>query len=154
MLKMPTIRLALLILLAAPLYLAAQDKPSPAPTPNTLTAAQQQALQQALQAVETAGQSEAAPLAVKIGVIARSFDRNVLAEKPDAELDVKLSNQLVEAVGAVVTAELHAKLNGVREMIKVLTPQQKKILLAELDKPDINPDLTELVGSVLGEKKK
>ena len=80
--------------------------------------------------------------------------RNILAEKPDAELDGKLSNQLLAAVGEVVTAALHAKLNGIHEMVKVLTPQQKKILLAELDKPDTNPDLTELVGSALGEKKK
>jgi hypothetical protein len=104
--------------------------------------------------VESAGKSEAAALAVKIGEIARSFDRNILSEKPDADLDGKLSNQLVAAVGEMVTAAVHAKLNGVRKMIKVLTPQQKKILLAELDKPDTNPDLTELVGNVLGEKKK
>jgi spore germination cell wall hydrolase CwlJ-like protein len=155
------IRLALLMLLATPLYLAAQKpaeaKPAeakPAPGPNTLTGAQQQALQQALQAAESAGQTEAAPLAAKIAVIAKSFDRNALSEKPDAELDGKLSNQLVAAVGEVVTAALHAKLNGVHEIVKVLTPEQKKVLLAELDKPDTNPDLTELVGNVLGEKKK
>lgn len=152
-----TIRLALSMLLALPLYLAAQDKPDqskPAPAPNTLTAAQQQAVQQALQAAESTGQTEAATLAAKIAVIAKSFDRNILSEKPDVDLDGKLSNQLVAAVGEVVTAALHAKLNGVHEMVKVLTPEQKKILLAELDKPDTNPDLTELVGNVLGEKKK
>ena len=151
-----TIRLALFLLLAA-LYLAAQDKPDqakPAPGQNTLTAAQQQALQQALQAAESAGQTEAAALAAKIAVVAKSFDRNILSDKPDAELDGKLSSQLVAAVGEVVTAALHAKLNGVHEIVKVLTPEQKKILLAELDKPDTNPDLTELVGSVLGDKKK
>ena len=149
-------RIVLLISLASPLYLAAQtqDKPAPAPAPNMLSEAQQQALQQALQAVENTAKSEAAPLAEKIGTIAKSFDRNVLSEKPDAELDGKLSNQLVAAVAEVVTAELHAKLNGVREIIKVLTAPQKKILLAELDKPDTNPDLMELVSSVLGEKKK
>jgi hypothetical protein len=148
--------LILLILLATPLYLAAQaqDKDKPAPAPTTLTEAQQQALQQALQAAESAGKSEAAALAVKIAEVAKSFDRNILSGKPDAELDVKLSNQLVAAVGEVVTAALHAKLNGVREIVKVLTPEQKKILLAELDKPDTNPDLTELVGNVLSEKKK
>jgi hypothetical protein len=152
-----TIRLALLMLLTTPLYLAAQDKPAeakPAPVPNTLTGAQQQAFQQALQAAESAGQTEAAPLAAKIAVIAKSFDRNILSEKPDADLDGKLSSQLVAAVGEVVTAALHAKLNGVHEIVKVLTPEQKKALLAELDKPDTNPDLTELVGNVLGEKKK
>jgi hypothetical protein len=156
MLKIPAIRLAQLMLIATPLYLAAQaqDTAKPAPAPNTLTEAQQQAVQQALQAAESAGKGEAATLAAKIGEIAKSFDRNILAEKPDAELDGKLSNQLLAAVGEVVTAALHAKLNGIHEMVKVLTPQQKKILLAELDKPDTNPDLTELVGSALGEKKK
>jgi Spy/CpxP family protein refolding chaperone len=152
-----TIRLTLLMLLATPLYLAAQDKPAeakPAPAPNALTGAQQQALQQAVQAAESAGQTEAAPLAAKIAVIAKSFDRNILSDKPDADLDGKLSNQLVAAVGEVVTAALHAKLNGVHEIVKVLTPEQKKVLLAELEKPDTNPDLTELVGNVLGEKKK
>jgi hypothetical protein len=153
------IRLALLMLLATPLYLAAQDKAAgdgakPAPAPNTLTAAQQQAVQQALESTESAGKSDAAALATKIAVIAKSFDRNVLSDKPDADLDGKLSNQLVAAVGEVVTAALHAKLNGVHEIVKVLTPEQKKILLAELDKPETNPDLIELVGNVLGEKKK
>jgi hypothetical protein len=154
-----TIRLTLVMLLAMPLYLAAQDKAAqdqakPAPAPNTLTGAQQQAVQQALQAAEGAGQTEAATLATKIAVIAKSFDRNILSDKPDVDLDGKLSSQLVAAVGEVVTAALHAKLNGVHEIVKILTPEQKKILLAELDKPDTNPDLTELVGNVLGEKKK
>src|SRR5271155_4435095 len=112
MLIKPTIRLAQLILLATPLYLAAQtpqDKPVPAPAPSTLTQAQQQAVQQALQAAESAGKTDATALAAKIGTIARSFDRNILSEKPDAELDGKLSSQLVAAVGEVVTAALHAK---------------------------------------------
>lgn len=149
---MITIRLAVLTLLVTPLYLAAQGKPAPAPS--TLTGAQQQTLQQTLQTVDAAGKTEATALAVKIGEIAKSFDRNILAEKPDADLDGKLSNQLVVAVGEVVTAAMHAKLNGVHEIVKILTPEQKKLLLAELDKPDTNPDLTELVGAVLGEKKK
>jgi predicted lactoylglutathione lyase len=54
------IRLALLMLLATPLYLAAQDKAAgdeakPASAPNTLTAAQQQAVQQAMSAAEKMG---------------------------------------------------------------------------------------------------
>jgi hypothetical protein len=154
MLITPAIRLAQLMLIATPLYLVAQDNAKTAPAPTTLTAAQQQSIQQTLQAAENAGKGEAATLAAKIGEIAKSFDRNILSEKPDVELDGKLSNQLAAAVGEVVTAALHAKLNGIHEMVKILTPQQKKMLLAELDKPDTNPDLTELVGSVLGEKKK
>lgn len=147
-----TIRLALSICLAAPLYLAAQDKAAPAS--NTLTAAQQQAVQQAMQAADNAGKSEAASLAAKVGEIAKGFDRNILSGKPDTGLDTKLADQLVAAVGEVVTAAMHAKLNGVREIVKILTPEQKKLLLAELDKPDTNPDLTELVGNLLVAKPK
>ena len=144
--------LLLLTPLLMPVYVAAQDKPAAAA--NTLTDAQQQALQKALQTVENAGKSEAVTLAAKIGDIAKSFDRNILAEKPDAALDSKLSDQLIAAVGDVVIAAMHAKLNGVHEIVKVLTPEQKKLLLAELDKPDTNPDLTDLVGKVFGEQKK
>lgn len=132
----------------------AQEKPQNAINGNTLSEAQKQALQQAVQAVDSEGKSKAAEYVVKLGWIAKRFDRNILSEKPDLELDRKLAAELSEAVGEAVNVAIQLKLTAVREIAKVLTPEQKKILLAELEKPDVNPDLTELVGKVLGDKKK
>lgn len=121
---------------------------------NMLSEAQKQALQQAVQAVDSEGKSKAAEYVVKLGSIAKRFDRTILSEKPDPELDRKLAAELPEAVVEAVNVAIQLKLTAVREIAKVLTAEQKKILLAELEKPDANPDLTELVGKVLGDKKK
>ena len=147
----------MVIWLAMSLYLAAgqaQEKPPDGANSNKLSEAQKQALETAAQTVESEGQSQTAPLALKIGTIAKDFDRNILSEKPDPALDGKLTGELVAAVSEAVTAAVHSKLKAVREMVKVLTPEQKKLLLLELAKPDTNPDLIELVGNVLGDKKK
>jgi ABC-type phosphate transport system auxiliary subunit len=138
-----------LVLLAQPAIVSAQDNPSTAPA-NTLSESQKKALQQSLQTVEADAKTKTAPLVQKMSSIAKDLDRNLLSAKPDQDLDRKLSSDFAAAVTEVVTAAIQLKLAAVRETVKVLTPEQKKILLAELDKADTNPDLTELVGKVLG----
>jgi hypothetical protein len=59
----------------------------------------------------------------------------------DRELRVKL----ISAVTEVVKLAIAAKLAAVWEIGKLLTPEQKKLLLSELEKPGANPDLSELV---------
>jgi LTXXQ motif family protein len=153
-----TVRSTLLPLLwlwvSLPLAAQAPQKPPSEPPTNALSDSQKQALQKIAQGLENDSKSGGTPLVTRISAIAASYDRNILAGKPDPELEAKLSQQLIAAVSEAVVAAVRLKLNAVQQIVKVLTPEQKKILLTELDKPDTNPDLTELVSKVLGGAKK
>ena len=127
----------------------AQTTP-PAPSATALTEAQKQALEAAGKEVA----SQVQPAALKLASLAKDYDRNILAEKPDPELEKKLANEMVETISQLVAGAIRARIQSVREIAKLLTPEQKKLLLAELDKPGSNPDLVELINKVLGEKKK
>ena len=142
----------------AALVLVLSISPVPAQTPTaapvtpsatTLTDAQRHAL-------ETIGkdlESKIQPAALKLASLAKDYDRNLLAEKPDPQLEQKLANELTETVSQLVAEAIRARIQSVGEIAKLLTPEQKKLLLAELDKPDTNPDLVELIKKVLGDKK-
>ncbi len=119
-----------------------------------LSPAQRQQIQQIAQAAETETKAQAASGFLKLAEIAMRIDRNLLSETPDNALHEKLSSELAEAVAGVVRTAIYLKLNTVRDLAKVLTPEQKKLVLAELDKPGANPDLTELVKKVFPEPKK
>jgi hypothetical protein len=125
-----------------PIWLLAQDG---APKGSALTAGQKQALQQKLQTLETDAKAKTEKQNAKIAEIAKSIDRNLLSGKPDEELDRKLSADFASEVTNLVNLAIQAKLTTVREMVKVLTPDQKAALLVELEKPGANPDLAELV---------
>jgi len=135
-----------------------QTPPAPTkPTPtqpssdaNALTDAQKQAIDAAGKDLAT----KVAPVALKLATLAKDYDRNILAEKPDPALQKKLADEMADAVAQLVSAAIRARIQSVDELAKLLTPEQKKLLLAELDKPDANPDLAELTKKVLGDKKK
>jgi hypothetical protein len=99
-----------------------------------------------LQAIEADMKAKAAPLAVKIAALAQSLDRNTLADQPDADLDRRLTSELSQTVNE----GLQLRLAAVRETVKILTPEQKSILRAEMEKPDANPDLIDLVTKLFG----
>jgi hypothetical protein len=76
------------------------------------------------------------------------MDRNLLSGKPDEELDRKLSSDFAAEVSNLVNGAIQAKLTAIREMVKLLSPDQKAVLLAEVEKPGANPDLAELINKV------
>jgi Spy/CpxP family protein refolding chaperone len=125
-----------------PIWLFAQDA---APKGSALTAEQKQTLQQKLQTLESDAKAQTEKQNAKIAEIAKNIDRNLLSGKPDEELDRKLSADFATEVTNLVNTAIQAKLTTVREMVKVLTPEQKAALLVELEKPGANPDLAELV---------
>ena len=133
-----------ILLLAGAGVLAAQDLSKGSP----LSAEQKQALQQKAQALETNTKAQTEKQSAKIAEIAKSIDRNLLSGKPDEELDRKLSADFAAEVANLVSGALQAKLTAVREMVKVLTADQRAVLLAELEKPGANPDLSELIAKV------
>jgi Spy/CpxP family protein refolding chaperone len=126
--------------------LCAQDN---APKGSTLTDEQKQVLRQKVQALENDTKAQSEKLNAKIAETAKNIDRNLLSGKPDDELDRKLSADFSSEVSQLVSSAIQAKLSATREMVKVLTPDQKAALLAELEKPGANPDITELINKVL-----
>ncbi len=136
----------LILLLSGMPALWAQDGASKA---SALTPDQKQALQQKAQALETTAKAQTEKQTAKIAEIAKNIDRNLLSGKPDDELDRKLSADFAAEVTSMVSGAIQAKLTATREMVKVLTPDQKAALLAELEKPGANPDITELINKVL-----
>ena len=118
-----------------------------------LTPAQRQSFQDIMQAAEKAAKAQAAADVLKLGDIAVRIDRNLLSEKPDDAIHEKLSAELTDAVADLVRRAITAKLNIVRDLAKVLTAEQKRLVVAELDKPGANPDLTELLKKVFPERK-
>jgi Spy/CpxP family protein refolding chaperone len=141
------VRIVAAALLAAGLF--AQEKPAPP----SLTAEQKQTLQEMLQKAENETKTSVEPLAQKLAVTAKNIDLNLLSEHPDAALDAKLSGDLADAVAQTVRSAMELRLRVVREIIKVLTPEQKKLVQAELEKPGTNPDLAETVAKMFGLKK-
>ncbi len=122
--------------------------------PAAMSPAQRQALRQIMDSDEKETKIQAESGSQKLGEIAKRIDRNLLADTPDDELHRKLSAELVDTVAGLVRTALNIKLNTARELAKVLTPEQKKLVLAELDKPGANPDLTDLIGRVFAQPKK
>ena len=133
-----------LMLMTAGLW--AQNTPS-------LTDSQKQAIQQKIRALESDNKVQAEKLSVKVAAIAKDLDRNLLSATPDEKVSQKLSADFAAAVDDMVNAAVEAKLTMVGEIVKLLTPEQKAVLLADLEKPGANPDLAELVGTVFGTSK-
>jgi hypothetical protein len=123
-----------------------------APNPNLLSDSQKQALEKARQAMEGETKIKTVTISLRLAAIGKELGRNMLADQPDPELDRKLQSDLVQMVTDMVSGVLQTKAAD-REVVKVLTPEQKKILRAELDKAGANPDLAELVGKLFVEKK-
>jgi len=125
-----------LIILAAATGIAAQD--------NKLSPAQ---IDQ-LKTVKASLEKKAAPAALGLAATAKKVYANMLADKEDQKLRKKLNKDLHRYAGEL----LNIKGQSFRETLAVLTPQQKKLVLAELQKPDAPGDLSEAVEKVFGLK--
>jgi len=144
--------------LVIPIGLAFQSQQPPTPQPpsqgiagpNFLTDAQKQMLK----AADTEFSAKIQPLAEKLGRTAKELDRVLLSDKRDPEVERKLADELADAVSQIVTGAIRLRVAAVHDIVNTLTPEQKKLLLTELDRPDANPDLIELMKKVFAEKKK
>jgi Spy/CpxP family protein refolding chaperone len=125
----------------------AQAQPAPAPT--DLTDAQRQMLK----AAEADLAAKIAPLAEIVGQSAKDLDRALLADKPDPALERKLGDEFAGAVSKIIVGAIRLRVAALHDIVGTLTPEQKKLLLAELDKPDTDPDLLEMMKKVFAQKK-
>jgi hypothetical protein len=62
---------------------------------------------------------------------AKEFDVNVLSESPSTEADAKATKRLLDSLAGI--AEL--RLETIREVVALLTPEQKRLLREEMSKP-------------------
>ena len=134
----------LAVLWAFAAVLGAQEKPA-------LTSPQRQKIGQIVKESEEREKTEAATVALKLADAVRKIDRNLLSETPDEAADRKTAAELDETISGLIHRVIQARLTVVRELAKVLTAEQKKVLLAEIDKPGSNPmGMQELIEKVFG----
>lgn len=105
---------------------------------------------QALKALENDSAAKAAGALLKLPEIARAFNANLLSERPDPELDQKLSHQMEEIFAEVI----RLRISRIHSAVKTLTPEQRRALAEELKKPDAPYIFDDLVKRVLGDERK
>ncbi|MGB8508444.1 MAG: hypothetical protein WCD76_08560 [Pyrinomonadaceae bacterium] len=104
---------------------------------HTLSEAQKAAIKR----VRVESERKAAPTAVRLAVVVSRIYDNMLADQPDEKLRVKLSAEMKAAAWEL----LAIKGQGVREMVNVLTPAQKRLVKSEMRKPGAPADLSEVI---------
>jgi len=144
-------KVPLIVFCAAGLALAQTPPESLAPP---ITDSQREALKKVLTAGDAEAKEKIQPSAEKLASLAKDINRNVLSDKLNEALVEKLRAELLDTAAGLVKAAVDMKLSTVSELGKVLTPEQKKFLLTELEKPGAPSDLTELVQKKLLETKK
>ena len=132
------------LLFALSLALVAQEPPRSEGV--KLTDSQKQTLR-TLQADSAA---KTAAILGKLPEIAKAFHTNLLSDKPDAELDQKLSQQMVESFADVI----RLRIGRIRSAVKSLTPGQRAAIAAELKQSDSPYVFDDLVVKVLGDPAK
>ncbi len=85
----------------------------------------------AIHSIIAKSKAEGAVLGLAGAQGAKEFDENVLSESPNTEADAKATKKLLDALAGV--AEL--RLEAVREVVALLTPEQKRMLREEMSKP-------------------
>ena len=98
----------------------------------------------AIQAILTKSKLAGAPLALLAAQGAKEFDENVLAEAPDAASDERATNKLLDSLAGVA----RLRLQTIKDVVALLTPEQKRLLRAEMSKPGTPTALLEVLARV------
>jgi Spy/CpxP family protein refolding chaperone len=98
----------------------------------------------AIQSIMAKGKVEGAVLGLAGVQGAKEFDENVLSETPSAESDQKATKKLLDSLAGL--AEL--RLETIREVVALLTPEQKRLLRDEMSKPGAPSALLEALARV------
>lgn len=141
-------QVVILAAMAAPLALSAFQAPAAEPAPRAALTDKQKTM---IKAAEADMAGKMASLAPKVGETAKSLNRALLAEKPDAELTRKLSDELAARVSEVVSEAIRLRVAAVQEVVLSLTAEQRALLLAELEKPGTDVDLLNVMKKVFPE---
>ena len=83
----------------------------------------------------------AVPLGLHLALVTRKVYENMLREKEDVKLRAQLSADMHKTAGELLTI----KGQSIREVLRVLTPEQRRLIKTEMGKPDAPADLMELI---------
>ena len=107
-----------------------------------------------LRSAETDLTGKMAPLAEKISRIAKELNRALLADKADPDMKSKLADDLANAVSGLAAEAIRLRVSALGAIIDSLSPEQKSLLRAELDKPGADADLLNVIKKVFEEDRK
>jgi hypothetical protein len=100
-----------------------------------------EAQKQAIRRIKSESEKKAAPTAlIFAGIVSRIYE-NMLADKPDEALRLKLDAEMKEETWKL----LAIKGQSIRDIVGVLTPEQKQLVKSEMRKPDTPADLSEVI---------
>jgi Spy/CpxP family protein refolding chaperone len=132
--------LTVLIFSASAKFINAQTGADAASKPDamhTLSEAQKQTIKR----IKVESEKKAAPTAlIFAGIVSRIYE-NMLADKPDEALRLKLDAEMKEETWKL----LAIKGQSIRDIVGVLTPEQKQLVKSEMRKPDTPADLSEVI---------
>ena len=148
--SMRVLVLIAVVLTAVPITTAAYQSPAGARVRPSLTDAQKQMLKSA----ETDLAGKMAPLAERISKIAKDLNRALLADKADPDVKKKLADDLANAVSGLAAEAIRLRVSALGAIIDSLSPEQKSLLRAELDKPGADADLLNVIKQVFAEDRK
>ncbi len=98
----------------------------------------------AIQSILTKSKLAGVPLALLGAQAAKAFDENVLAETSDAAADERATKQLLDSLAGVA----NLRLQTIRDVVALLTPEQKRLLRAEMSKPGTPTALLDVLSRV------
>ena len=137
-----------LAVIAVPTSMAAFQAPVDVlPVRATLTEAQKQMLK----AAEIDLNSRIVPFAEKVGRAAKDLSRSLLEGKADPELRGRLADDLANRVSELASEAIRLRVSALSALIDSLSPDQKKLLLSELEKPGADADLLNIMKNVFKE---
>lgn len=96
---------------------------------------------EAFKSIRTESEKKAAAYGLQLAVATKQIYGNMMSDKEDNKLRRKLSKQMNEAVVGI----LAVKGQSIREMLKVLTVEQRQLVKNEMQKPDAPSDLSEII---------
>lgn len=132
--------LPLMLLLATAKPATAQTAPKAEKTPEAPRSLSEEQ-KQAINRIRVESEKRAAPAALRLAEIVSKIYENMLADKPDEQLRATLSEQMKEVAWEL----LSIKGQSIRDTVNVLTPEQKRLVKAEMRKSGASGDLSEVI---------
>jgi Spy/CpxP family protein refolding chaperone len=96
---------------------------------------------ESIKSIRSKSDKKAETLAIQLANTAKLIYENILSDKEDESVRKQLERELDRTVVELV----NLKGKSIREMVAVLTPDQKKLVRDEMKKPDAPADLSELI---------
>lgn len=95
----------------------------------------------AIRSIRVAAEKKAAPVALRLAATSKQIYDNMLSDKENNRRRQQLSKEM----NRTATQLLAIKGQSIRDMVQVLTPEQRKLIKTEMQKRDAPADLSELI---------